>query len=494
MSSLISDPISAKEPAMTAPRRAGASEDRPLVISGVLPRLAVKADHFPARTETGIGALMPWANRLWFVTYVAHKAPSGGGTGLYWVDDDLRLHKHPQSRVGTFANRMVHKQTEQLIIGPHVIDAHGHVRTIEGLLDIRVAATMEHLTDPEHKIYCLGMEGEFVEVDLNSLEVTALFDLCTELGIDPKRFKHFKDGYTAHGRVAVCNNTYEAADHARGARQGDGRLAEWTPGDTSNGANAQGWRVIERCQFNGLAHRTSIGQALFAIGADPASAILKTYLPSTGWVTYRLPKGTHTQDNTVTTEWPRIREVESERWLLNASGMFYELPAMQYEDRVWGVQPICRHLRIIGDYCAWNGMLVLAGDQTTPVWDKNIMVGQPQANLWFGKTDDLWNFGKPKGWGGPWWKTSVNAGKPSDPYLMTGFEHKCLHVTANSGGVANVHIELDFTGCGDFHRYATLRLDGAGYAHHAFPSGLSAHWVRLVSDSDLVATAQLHYT
>jgi hypothetical protein len=53
---------------------------------------------------------------------------------------------------------------------------------------------------------------------------------------------------------------------------------------------------------------------------DRASAILKVYLPSTGWKTYRLPKATHTQDHAYTTEWPRIREVESERWLMNASG------------------------------------------------------------------------------------------------------------------------------------------------------------------------------
>ena len=45
-------------------------QKRPISISGVIPTLAVKAKHLPARSETGIGALMPWADRLWFVTYV----------------------------------------------------------------------------------------------------------------------------------------------------------------------------------------------------------------------------------------------------------------------------------------------------------------------------------------------------------------------------------------------------------------------------------------
>lgn len=84
-----------------------------LNISGVLPHLAVKADHHPRRTETGIGALMPWAGRLWFVTYVAHKAISGGGTGLFSVDDDFRLTRHPESVVGTYADRMIHHASDQ---------------------------------------------------------------------------------------------------------------------------------------------------------------------------------------------------------------------------------------------------------------------------------------------------------------------------------------------------------------------------------------------
>ncbi len=37
------------------------------------------ADHSP-RTEAGTGALMPWANRLWVITYVAHTSWSGSGT------------------------------------------------------------------------------------------------------------------------------------------------------------------------------------------------------------------------------------------------------------------------------------------------------------------------------------------------------------------------------------------------------------------------------
>ena len=455
-----------------------------LNLSGVLPHLAVKAGHLPARSETGIGALMPWANRLWFVTYVAHKQGSGDGTGLFSIDDAFTLTKHPESVVGTYANRMIHKESNQLIIGPHVIDTQGGIRTITPLVNTRITATCRHLTDPAGKVYMVGMEGEFAEVDVQTLEVRMLADLKQELAMGERCRPHFKDAYTAHGRVVVANNSYYASDFLRG--HSDGRLAEW---------DGKTWRVLERTQFNTTAGRLAgdLGDAIFAVGQDRASALLKVYLPATGWRNYRLPKATHTQDHAWTTAWPRIREVESERWLLNASGLFYELPSMTYADAVWGLRPVCTHLRIIGDYCSWNGLLVMAGDQTTPINDTNAYVGQPQANLWFGKTDDLWQWGKSAGWGGPWWETSVQAGEPSDPYLMTGFEHKCLHVKHDGGPGSRITVQVDFMGQGQWVDYEALTVEN-GYAYHTFPTGFSAHWVRVIATRSGIATAQFAYT
>ena len=453
-------------------------------VSGVFPNLAVKADHRPARTETGIGALMPWADRLWFVTYVAHKKGTGDGTGLFFVDDDMQLHKHEASVVGTYANRLIHMESSQCVIGPHIIDIEGGVRTFEKLVDIRLTATCRHLSDPADKVYFLGMEGEFFEANVHTLEVRQLFDLKVELEMGTALPPHFKDAFCNHGRVFVANNSYYTADFDRG--ESDGRLAEW---------DGKTWKVLEKTQFNTVEGRIAgdISTAVFAVGQDRASAILRVYLPKLGWRKYRLPKATHTQDHAYTTEWPRIREVESERFMMDASGMLYELPPMHYGNHVWGIKPVCSHLRIIGDYCSWNGMLVMAGDQTTPINDDNPVVGQPQANLWFGKTDDLWQWGKPTGWGGPWWQTRVTAEEPSDPYLMTGFEHKCLHVAHDSKSSVECRIEVDFRGDGDWRHYRTITLK-EGYEWHAFPAGFSAHWLRLSVDRDGVATAQLHYT
>ncbi|MFU8854497.1 hypothetical protein ACNAW0_26475 [Micromonospora sp. SL1-18] len=424
---------------------------------------------------------MPWAGRLWFVTYVAHTDRSGGGTGLFTVDDDFQLTKHPASVVGTYANRLIHKESDQLFIGPHAIDIGGNVRTIEALVGVRLTATCRHLDDEAGKVYFVGMEGEFFEVDVQTLEVKQLYDLCVELGVPG--VPHFKDAYTRHGRVVVVNNSYFEDDFPTGESQG--RLAEWD-GTT--------WRVLAKTQFNTLGSANGMGPALYAVGQDRASALFHVFLPETGWKVYRLPKSTHTQDHAYTTEWPRIREVESERLLMDASGMFYELPPLTYANSVWGIRPIASHLRIVGDFCSWNGLLVMAGDQTTPIHDANPVAGQPQANLWFGKTDDLWQWGKPQGWGGPWWETEVEAGRPSDPYLMTGFEHKCLHLTHNSDSAVEFTLEVDFQGTGQWRRYRTITVEPHGYESYTFPTGFSVHWIRLIPSTSCEATAQLLYT
>jgi hypothetical protein len=167
---------------------------------------------------------------------------------------------------------------------------------------------------------------------------------------------------------------------------------------------------------------------------------------------------------------------------------------MHYGGKVWGIRPICTHLRIIGDFCSWRGRLVLAGDQTTPLWDSNPFVGQPQANLWFGKTDDLWQFGEPKGWGGPWREQRVAANVPSDAFLMTGFGNKVLHLRHDADQAVQFTVQVDFLGDGSWSTYQVIGVPAVGYVHHTFPVGFSAHWVRVTADRACTATAYFHYT
>ena len=77
-------------------------------------------------------------------------------------------------------------------------------------------------------------------------------------------------------------------------------------------------------------------------------------------------------------------------------------------------------------------MLVLGGNQTDRA------TGQPQSGPWFGSIDDLFSFGRPSGWGGPWRHDAVKAHEPSDPFLMLGFQRKGVHIVrdGDDGAIA----------------------------------------------------------
>ncbi len=136
-------------------------------------------------------------------------------------------------------------------------------------------------------------------------------------------------------------------------------------------------------------------------------------------------------------------------------------------------------------------MLVLAGNQTTPIGDTNPFAGQPQANLWLGKTDELWNFGKPAGWG-VCFETKIKKNQPSQPFLLTGFKSGCLHIWHDSHSSACFSIEVYFHGTGKWCRFADIKSKN-GYAFYNFPDGFSGHWIRLIPNISGIATAQFFY-
>ena len=457
------------------------AQSPPLSVGPVFPHLTVMAPGAASDSETGIGALVPWADRLWAIGYVAHTR--GEGIGLYEIDERLQMKLHPMSVTGTFANRLVHWESKQVFLGPHAIAADGTVRNIEALTRHRLTATARHLRDPAGKVYMLTMEGLLFEVDVATLLCTQLFDLTRELHLPTGAVPHFKGAHTAQGRLVVANNTYDEREYL-GHRRG-GRLAEWAGGS---------WMILEEEPFVEVAGKqnptagTAYGNTLFAVGWDRASVILRV-LHAEQWSRYRLPKGSGSWDHAWTTEWMRIREAQTERYLMDAFGLFYELSPLVYGGRLQGVHPICRHLRIVPDFCHWRGLLVLAGDQTDNA------VGQPQSGLWLGEIDALWRFGKPTGEGAVWRDERVLAGVPSDPMLMQGFDRTVLHLTNDGDRPVLVTIEVDVLGDGRFRRYGCYEVTGGGgYVHHEFPAGFAARWVRLVSNGETVLTGHFVFT
>lgn len=438
---------------------------------GNLPNVGLKSDAVPTRSECGVGALLPWADSLWAVTYNSHKAPTGTGLGLFRIDESLKTEKvHVHN--GTHANRYLHRESNQAFIGPYAIDAGGKWRFIDGLKNVRITATFTHLTDPANRVYMLGMEGELFELDVSSLAPRLIENVPQKMGI--KLRPHFKGGYTGQGRIVIANNGFYAFG------ENDAGLFEF---------DGKAWNVLSRKPHMECMGRENMGNVVFATGWDESSVLFWALIDGK-WHRYRLPKGGHVHNHAWQTEWMRIREVETEHFLMDIHGLFYELQPLPFEGSIWGVKPVCRHLRIIPDYCAFRGLLALGGNQTSPNNDNYRYAGQPQSGIWFGKTDDLWSWGKPAGWGGPWRQTPVRSNEPSDPFLLTGFDKKMVHLKSDKP--ATFRMEIDFLGNGDWQLYETIRVNG--YARHIFPDGFSAHWIRLSSSVDCTATAEFFFT
>jgi hypothetical protein len=375
-------------------------------ISGTYPHLAV----FSAEGEIGMGAVMPWADKLWFVTYPPH-FPNGSADKLWMVDSNLAITAHPASVGCTDANRLVHRESQQLNIGHYLIDSNGTVRAIApAVMPGRLTGSARHLTDPTNKIYIATMEEGLYEVDVNTLAVTQLYEDIN--GGGPVGVKanlpgqHGKGLYSSQGRVVYSNNGI------------GGTLASW------DGTN---WTVIESNKFTevtgpgGVEGNDPNDDRLWAVGWDPRSVILRL-LQNGSWTRYRLPKGSYTHDADAGwyTEWPRIREITPGVMLQHMHGLFYNFPKSFSVTNTGGINPICTYLKMPVDYCWWNGQLVMGRDDASTTGG-NIWAGQSHSAPWFGQLSDLATWGKPAGFGGVWLNDAVTANVPSEAFLVKNF-------------------------------------------------------------------------
>lgn len=405
-----------------------------LFISGVYPHLTTYgvysqngAHYKDGHNECGIGAIVPWAGKLWMVNYAPHM-PKGSEHKLFSVNPDLSqpMTVHPESVGGTPAGRMIHTESNQLLIAHHIIDARGKVRTISPKdMPIRVTAIARHLTDPANMVYYIDMEGSIWEANVHTLAVTRLFK-------KPVPGWHSKGGYTSQGKLVVSNNRELHVGDYKNVLVGGkattpeerGVLAEF------DGTN---WKIVERRQFtevtgpNGITGGSDGNDPIWTMGWDRRSIRLKV-LDNGAWHTYLLPKAAYCNDASHGwyTEWPRIREITNERWMMDMHGMFFDFPKTFSAKNSGGIKPIGSHLRYVPDFCDWNGKLVLASDETSIQGNK--LAGQPQSNLWFGDYADLKTWGPASGYGGPWSHDKVTANVPSDPFLVAGFDRRMVHL------------------------------------------------------------------
>ena len=431
-------------------------------VDGIYPHLAM----FNGEGECGTGAVVPWAGSLWAVTYGPH-CPMGSTDKLYEITPDMRQIVHPESIGGTPANRLIHRETNQLLIGPYVIDAEKRVRTVPySRMPGRLTGAGRHLVDPANLVYVATMDNGLYELDMRSLAVKTLVkddngivgrvwgnkEPMISLPPDWNRARegtlpgsHTKGMCTGFGRIQLANN---------GEYHPEALTNPWIPagvlGDCAPDGSDQ--RVIRRCQFTDITTRDGIwgnehpdSNPVWSLGWDAKSVILAVATNGTAWTYYRLPKGSHCYDGAHgwNTEWPRIRDVGfgDGTHLATMHGTFWKFPKDFSPARPDGIRPLSTYLKVIGDFCRWGDRIVFGCDDQAKnefLGKRTLKKGAPkrdrsQSNLWFVRPEELTTFGPPSGEGWVWNREDVKAGAVSDPFLYAGYEDMRFTFTDAAG-------------------------------------------------------------
>jgi hypothetical protein len=477
--------------------RAAATPSR--AVSGIYPHLAM----FNNEGECGTGAVVPWAGRLWVVTYAPHK-PSGSSDKLYEISPPLRQIIRPESIGGTPASRMIHRESQQLFIGPYAIDARGNVRAIPYTQMFgRPTGNARHLTDPAGKIFCATMEEGIYEVDVASLAVK-------ELWADEQRKEgrhadlpgyHGKGLYSGWGRIIYANNGDHAKEALSNPRVPSGVLAEWD-------GQAAAWTVVRRNQFTEVTGPGGIygnehpdHDPVWSIGWDHRSLILML-LDAGQWRAFRLPKASHSYDGAHgwNTEWPRIRDIGERDLLMTMHGMFWRFPRTFSAANSAAIRPRSAYLKVIGDFCRWNDRLVFGCDDSAKSEFLNKRKvkggiegpGQSQSNLWFTDPETPDQLGPTLASGAVWLRDAVKSGDTSDPFLFAGWQRRAAHFVNEGKAPARFSVELDVAGNGQWKPLRSVSVAPAEATWMEFGDDARGEWVRVKAGTDCGA-ATVHF-
>ena len=475
--------------------------DKVVNISGIYPHLAMTNTHL----ECGVGAVVPWAGKLWAITYGPH-IPNGGTDKLYEINPDLTRVIRAESVGGTPANRFIHTASNQLNIGPYFIDSNRNVRVLRpagsstGVIPGRLTASAAHPSDPS-RLYIFTMENGLYDVNATDLTYITRYPDVQSAGDNFLSGYHGKGAYTGQGRIVVGNNGESSQTYPSGV------LATWDGTINGSGANPErmvAWNEIERiqtCEVTGpggiTGNSNPASDPVWTTGFDARSVVLHSMENNT-FHTWRLPKASYTHDGAHGwhTEWPRIRQLDpsdpNSIYLMHMHGLFFEFPKTFSAANFAGLKPISSYYKMPTDYCMFGGRIVMGKNDASQF--ANTLALKDQSNLWFGDLNTIrTQWGAPTGHGSVWMNQSVAAGEISDPFLIGGFSRRTLHLR-NSGATATTITLQTSVGNGSWTNARSVPVPAGGYVFEII-SDLTDPWLRLqCSDpaSNLTAFFHLH--
>lgn len=481
--------------------------------SGVYPHIG----YYNNEGECGTGAVVPWAGSLWVITYAPHCA-DGSSDKLYEIKPDKSVIVHSESIGGTPANRMIHRESNQLFIGPYAIDGNGNVRVIDyKTMPGRHTGNARHLTEPEDKILYATMEEGFYEVDVNTLAVKEIFPDGNHIsqvgnkGYGPNNDLlpgvHGKGFYSGQGVMVYSNNGEGCQEALTDPFIEAGVLAEWD-------GKSKDWTIVRRCQFTEVTgpggiegNRNPATDPIWALGRDAKSIILACRDPKTGWSFFRLPKASHSYDGAHgwNTEWPRIRNVGSEAnpdYLMTMHGIFWRFPSSFKASNTRGIRPRGAYLKVIGDFSGYDGGVVFGCDVTAKSEFLNTRKfkggiagpGQSNSNLWFTSADRPDKLGATTAEGQVWANENVVKGVPSEPFLFAGWNKRMAWLKNDGDKDVRFTLQADMNGKGSWRTIKTVRVGAGESMSCSFPPEQKGEWIRVISDKDTKATVGFSYT
>jgi hypothetical protein len=483
-------------------------KEAPISFSGVYPHLA----YYNNEGECGTGAVVPWQDRLWVITYGPHK-PMGSSDKLYEISSDLQhMTIRDESIGGTPANRMIHKESNQLFIGPYAIDEKRKVRTIPyALAPGRHTGTARHLTDPKNYVYYGTMEEGFYEVNVRNLQVNNLYRDNNQLPDSANTNAPYADLYGAHGKglysgqgVLVYSNNGEKGQMALEKFDIEsGSLSEWDGKD---------WKLVRRAQFVEVTGPGGISgnpnpetDPIWATGWDHKSVLLGMR-DQDKWTFFRLPKASHSYDGAHgwNTEWPRIRDVGTKQdpdYLMTMHGMFWRFPQSFSLQYTAGIRPRSAYLKVIGDFARWQDRLVFGCDDSAQKEFLNKRSvkgniegpGQSNSNLWFTPLELPDKLGPSTASGAVWLRDTVAGGQVSEPFLFAGWRHRNVWIKNEGAEAVNFIFEMDDDGGSQWQPFDTLMVAANSSLSHYFLPETAGEWVRVINDKPTVATVHFSY-
>lgn len=475
----------------------GKDDGRPMY-GGVYPHLA----YYNNEGECGTGAVVPWQGKLWVITYGPH-LPFGSSDKLYEIDDTLGIKVRPESVGGTPADRMIHRESNQLIIGPYFIDKDCNVRALSYKdAQGRYTGVARHLTDPAHKVYIATMEEGFYEVDVNTLKHKELYPdantgVHNDTGVNPENNllpgAHGKGLYSGQGVLVFSNNGEAIPEALEKFNIPSGCLAEW---------DGKNWKVVRRNQFTEVTGPGGIygnpspaTDPIYALGWDYKSVLLGVR-ENGGWSFYRLPKASNSYDGAHgwNTEWPRIREVGTQSdpfMLMTMHGMFWKFPQRFGKNNDKGIMPLSAYLKVIGDFTRWNDRLVFGCDDSAQKEFLNKRrikgdiagPGQSNSNLWFLDPGQVSELGPTNATGSVWLNEDIKSGEASDPFLFGPWAKRCAWI--RNDGKEAVTFQFVAKGAdGKDKVLKTVTVPASDSRFAEFSATDKGEWIRVVADKD----------